>query len=153
MKIAVIGGGAIGSAVAYDLVKQDETAEIRVCDSRAHSLQLLRDLIDSPKLHPYQVDGRDTTVLSPIVEDCDCIVGCASPEINLKLALLALSVGKPFCDQGGSDVVSEKILRLDADAQERGVWLIPDCGLAPGLVNILCLLGVEQFQSVKGSSP
>lgn len=151
MRIAVIGAGAIGSAVAYDLAQRDDVSEVRVCDSRAHSLQTLRRLVESSKLHPFQVDGRDTTVLAPIVAECDCIVGCASPEINLKLAQLALTVGRPFCDQGGSDLISEKILQLDAEAKEKGIWLIPDCGLAPGLVNILCLLGIEQFDVVENA--
>ncbi len=151
MRIAIIGGGAIGSAVAYDLAQRDDTDEVRVCDSRARSLQNLRKLVDSPKLHPYQVDGRDTTVLAPIVAECDCIVGCASPEINLKLAQLALATGTPFCDQGGSDVITEQILELDAEAKEKGIWLIPDCGLAPGLVNILCLLGIEEFDKVENA--
>ncbi|NNE35513.1 MAG: saccharopine dehydrogenase [Rhodothermales bacterium] len=151
MKIAVIGGGAVGSAVAYDLALRDDVEEIRVCDSRAHSLQVLRKLIDSPRLQPYQVDGRDTTLLAPIVEDCDCIVGCADPVINLKLAQLALSVGTHFCDQGGSDYVSDKILLLGDEAKEKGIWLIPDCGLAPGLVNILCLMGIEEFDEVENA--
>jgi len=42
-----------------------------------------------------------------------------------------------------------KELALADQAKEKGVWIVPNCGLSPGLVNILCLLGISRFDQVE----
>src|SRR4029453_6449659 len=37
---------------------------------------------------------------------------------------------------------------LDADARRKGVTVVPDCGIAPGMVNILAQYGIQQLASV-----
>jgi len=48
-----------------------------------------------------------------------------------------------MCDLGGSTALALKVLALDEQAKQAGVSLIPDCGLAPGLVNTLAVYGME----------
>ncbi len=148
LKISIIGAGAIGSAVALDLVSRDEVAEVRVCDAGSRRLKELHGTVSSKKVRSYQVDGRDETVLRPILEGSDCVVACASPELNPDLARLSIQIGSHFCDLGGSDAIVREELDLHRKAHDQGVWVVPNCGLAPGLINLLCLLGVDQFESV-----
>ena len=151
MKITVIGAGAIGSAIAYDLAHRAEVTQVQVCDAHARSLRRLHDAVDSPKLHSYQIDARDQNVLRPILEGSACVIGSVSPQMNPTLARMCLDLGIHFCDLGGNDDIVREELALDEEAKARGVWIVPNCGLAPGLINILCLLGVDQFDAVEAA--
>ncbi len=151
MKITVIGAGAMGSAIACELIQREVVSQVQVCDARARALQTLQEEVQSPKLRSFQVDGRDPAVLGTILDGSDCVVGSAAPDINPMLAELCLNLGLHFCDLGGNDAVVQQELALDERARERSVWIVPNCGLAPGLVNILCLHGIEQFDAVEAA--
>lgn len=149
MKITVIGAGAIGSAVAQDLLDRDADVQVQVCDARARSLQALHDEVENPRLRSFQVDARDPSVLEPILRGSDVVVGCAAPALNPDLAALCLDLGIHYCDLGGSDDLIRRQLALDRRARERAVRIVPGCGLAPGLINVLCLYAVNQFDTVE----
>ena len=148
MRITVIGAGAVGSAVAHELHERAEITQIQVCDARARSLQQLHTGVKSAKLRSFQVDVRDVNVLEPILRGSDCVIGCAAPEVNPILAETCLELGMHFCDLGGNEEIVRKELELDERARQKSVWIVPNCGLAPGLVNILCLRGVDEFDEV-----
>lgn len=146
MKITVIGAGSIGAAVVRELCKRsDEVAQVQVCDTRSRALKRLHDQVDSQFLRSFQVDARDMNVLSQIVEGSDCVVSCVPSELNPDLAQLCLDVGVHFCDLGGNDGVVRQELALDEQAREKSVWIVPNCGLAPGLINVLCLHAIDQL--------
>jgi len=64
------------------------------------------------------------------------------------LARAAIKSGVHFCDLGGNDQVVERQLELNDAAREANVAVIPNCGLAPGLANVLAARGAELFDSV-----
>jgi lysine 6-dehydrogenase len=148
MKLTVIGAGAIGTAVAYYLSQEQEVEQLQVCDAGARSLQLIHQRINNSKLRSFQVDARDPNVLEPILAGSACVISCAPPAINPRLAELCLSLGSHFVDLGGNDKIVEEELRLNERAREKSIWIVPNCGLAPGLSNILCLYAIEQFDEV-----
>lgn len=148
MRITVIGAGLIGSAVARELNALEAVKQIQVCDARARSLQELHTEVQSSKLRSFQVDVRDVNVLEPILGGSHCVIGCARPDVNPILAEICLNLGIHFCDLGGNDEIVEKELALHDDAVKKSVWIVPNCGLAPGLVNVLCLYGIDQFDTV-----
>lgn len=151
MRITVIGAGLIGSAVARELNQHETVDQIQVCDARARSLQDLHDDVKSSKLRSFQVDVRDINVLEPILRGSQCVVGCAAPEVNPLLAGACLELGIHFCDLGGNDEIAEQELRLHKAARQKALWIVPNCGLAPGLVNVLCLEGIKQFDEVEAA--
>lgn len=148
MRITVIGAGAVGSAVAYELHECAPVKQIQICDARSRSLQVLHDKVKSTKLRSFQINARDISVLEPILRGSDCVVGCAAPEVNPVLAETCLDLGIHYCDLGGNEEIVDRELELHERARQKSVWIVPNCGLAPGLVNILCLHGVEQFDEV-----
>ncbi|MEZ4702644.1 MAG: saccharopine dehydrogenase C-terminal domain-containing protein [Rhodothermales bacterium] len=149
MKIAVIGAGAIGSAIASDLSTRDDVAQIKICDSHARLLQELHARIDSPKLRSYQSDARDPRILSSVLMGCDVAIGCVPARLNPQISRLCLDLGVHFCDLGGDDDTLRAALALNAEAQSKSVWVVPNCGLSPGLVNILSRTGIAYFDTVK----
>lgn len=149
MKITVIGAGAIGSAVAYYLLQHDAVTQVQVCDARARSLQAVQNWIQSNRLRSFQVDARDSGLLSSIISGSDCVVSCVPTTITTSVARLCLRHGIHYCDLGGSERTVQDTLSLHEKARARSVWFVPNCGLAPGLVNVLCLRGIEQFDEVE----
>ena len=150
MKITVIGAGAIGSAVANDLLTEADVAQVQVCDARARALQALSDRVrEDNRCSSFQINARDLTELDPIIEGSDCVIGCAQPQINPALAELCLTREIHYCDLGAGEALVEQQLALDEQAREKGTWIVPNCGLDPGLVNILSLYGVAQFDEVE----
>jgi saccharopine dehydrogenase-like NADP-dependent oxidoreductase len=146
MRITVIGAGSIGAAVVRELSKRtDEVAQIQVCDTRSRALQRLHERVDSQLLRSFQVDARDMNVLSQIVQGSDCVISCVPAELNPDLAELCLEEGVHYCDLGGNDRYVQQELRLNDRAREKSVWIVPNCGLAPGLINVLCLRAIEQL--------
>jgi lysine 6-dehydrogenase len=53
-----------------------------------------------------------------------------------------------MCDLGGNNDIVEKQLSLDAAAKEKGIAVVPNCGLAPGLINILAMEGTKEFDEI-----
>ncbi len=153
MTITVLGAGSIGASVVRELsTRSDDVARVQVCDTRSQALQALHEQVDdSGSLRSFQVDIRDTSVLSQIVQGSDCVISCVPAEHNPELAELCLDVGVHFCDLGGNDALVEKELALHERAREKGVWVVPNCGLAPGLVNVLCLYGIEQLDHAEAA--
>jgi saccharopine dehydrogenase-like NADP-dependent oxidoreductase len=146
MKLTVLGAGAIGVAVAEDLFAHEAVTQVQVCDRHARSLQTLQERLpqDAP-LRTFQLDARDTATLEPIVDGSACVVSCLPPSLNPALAKLCLRVGSHFCDLSGQDEAIGEELALTEKARKKACWIVPGCGLAPGLVNALCLRAVEQF--------
>ena len=145
MKITVLGAGAMGSAVAYDLVRREEVRRVQVCEARPGVLRAFRAWLDDPKLRHYEADARDATKLEPILAGSACVVSCVGPDHNPRLAALALDVGAHFVDLGDPEPVAEQLDALAEPAEARQQWVVPNCGLAPGLVNVLCMRALEPF--------
>ena len=148
MRITVLGAGSMGAPVVRELcARSDEVEQVQVCDTRPQALQRLHDRVDDDRhsLRSFQVDVRDTSVLSQIVQGSDCVISCVPSRFNPDLAKLCLNVGVHFCDLGGNDALVSQELALDEEAREKSVWIVPNCGLAPGLVNVLCLYGLDRL--------
>lgn len=153
MRITVIGAGAIGSAVVRELCERSEdVAQVQVCDTRSRALQRLHEHVDSPTLRSFQVNARDMNVLSQIVQGSDCVISCVPAELNPDLAELCLEEGVHFCDLGGNDQYVQRELDLAERAREKSVWILPNCGLAPGLINVLCMHGIDQLDQAEAAN-
>jgi saccharopine dehydrogenase-like NADP-dependent oxidoreductase len=145
MKITVLGAGAMGSAVAYDLCRREEVLRVQVCEARPGVLRAFRTWLDDPKVRTYEADARDVQSLEPILAGSACVVSCVGPDHNPRLAALALDVGAHFVDLGDPEPVADQLDALAEQAEARQRWVVPNGGLAPGLVNVLCMRALERF--------
>jgi lysine 6-dehydrogenase len=59
----------------------------------------------------------------------------------------AVEAGLHYADLGGNTEIVFNQKKLDPDARARNVSVIPDCGLAPGMVNILAAEGIRRVGS------
>ena len=148
MKILVLGAGLQGSACAFDLLRNSDNAVVRLADIHTDHLPHFLAPFSGKRLIPTPLDVKDHEAVSALMRDCDA-VACALPYyLNLDMTRLAVECGVHFCDLGGNTEIVLQQKELHADAERAGVSIIPDCGLAPGMVNILAQQGIDQMDSV-----
>ncbi|HEX8297561.1 MAG TPA: saccharopine dehydrogenase C-terminal domain-containing protein [Rubricoccaceae bacterium] len=147
MKITVLGAGAIGSAVAYDLCRRPEVARVQVCEAQPVTLRAYRSAHAHPNLRTYEADARDAPTLEPILAGSAVVVSCVGPEHSGHLARLALDLGAHFVDLGGPDGALDDAPALSDLAERRQRHVVTGCGLAPGLAGILAMRGLARFET------
>ena len=147
MKITVLGAGAIGSAVAYDLCRRPEVARVQVCEAQPVTLRGYRSAHAHPNLRTYEADARDAPTLEPILAGSAVVVSCVGSEHSGRLARLALDLGAHFVDLGGPDGTLDDAPALADLAERRQKWVVTGCGLAPGLAGVLAMRGLARFET------
>jgi len=147
MTYTVFGAGMMGSAVAYDLATRNPSTEIILADiDLERARQAARAIART--VHPRKVDVNDKQDVSVAMRGSSVVVSAVSYTVNYQLSRAAIDEGVHLCDMGGNDDVVQKQLSLDAEAKARGVTIVPNCGLAPGCINILAMDGLKEFQEV-----
>ncbi len=145
MKFLVLGAGAQGSAAAYDLLRRDEVEAVVLADQRSGPVQPFLKPLVGERLETVALDATDLDAVREAMEGVHA-VACALPYfLNLEMTRLAVEAGVHFCDLGGNTEIVEAQRELDAQASEKGVSVVPDCGLAPGMVNILAQAAMDEL--------
>jgi lysine 6-dehydrogenase len=148
MRMLVLGAGLQGSACAYDLLQNDEVTHVRLADLNTKHVTEFLAPYSGKRLIPTPLDVRDTEGVRALMRESDAVMSAIPYYFNLDLARHAAETGVHFCDLGGNtDIVFEQ-KKLDATAREKGITIVPDCGLAPGMVNILAQHGIDQLDDV-----
>lgn len=145
-RYVVCGAGKMGTAAAYDLLLHGDATELRLLDQDLAAAEAgaarLQELLGPQPVQALGVDVTDAEALRDALQGADAVLSCLPYWLNLGLATAALQAGAHFNDLGGNTDVVRAELALHAQAKARGVSIIPDCGLAPGLVNQLAAAGV-----------
>lgn len=150
MKYLLLGAGLQGTAIAFDLLRcAPGTQAVTVVDADEAALAQLRDRLADPRLATLAADVRDRARLEPLLRAADVVVSAVNYWYNVDLAERAVAAGAHFLDLGGNNDVVARTLALDGPARARGVTLIPDCGLAPGLAGIIAWHLHGQFDAVE----
>ena len=153
MRMLVLGAGLQGSACAFDLLQQPAVSEVRLADRDFRALPaFLTPYRTDPRLVLVPLDAQDSAAARQAMQGVTSVM-CALPYyFNLEMTRAAIACGVHYCDLGGNTGIVNEQKALDADAKAMGVTVIPDCGLAPGMVNILAQLGIsrcERTESVR----
>ncbi|MBU8871600.1 MAG: saccharopine dehydrogenase NADP-binding domain-containing protein [Gemmatimonadales bacterium] len=158
MKYLLLGAGLQGTAIAYDLLNQaEDTTALTILDGNGESLDRITGKLQgeqSPdsRLTTVQADVRDESVLGPLMEKANVVISAVNYWYNASLAALAVEKQAHFLDLGGNNDIVAQEFELNDRAVEKGVSIIPDCGLAPGLAGILgywLVDGLARAESLK----
>ena len=152
MRMLVLGAGLQGSACAYDLLQRPEVERVTLADLHPRRAPpfLLRK--KDRRLVVARLDARRAADLRRRMQRHDAVMNALPYYFNYPIAKAAVSAGLHYCDLGGNTEIVQKQRTLDARARKKGVSVIPDCGLAPGMVNIIAAEGIRRVgdaQSVK----
>jgi lysine 6-dehydrogenase len=152
MKLILIGAGMMGQAICYYLASDKEVEQVIVADRDISRAQAIAERLRDSRIVPRRLDVSAPRAVREAMEGADVAISAVPYFFNLNLAQAALESGVSFCDLGGNNRIVAGELDLDERARAAGVTIIPDCGLAPGLVNILAMSAVEGLDQANSVS-
>lgn len=149
MRMLVLGAGLQGSACVYDLLQNPDITEVRLADRTVEHLpSFLQPYVDGERLKLITLDVKDAAAVKSAMTGVKAVM-CAIPYyFNLPMTEAAIAAGAHFCDLGGNTEIVQLQKQMNAKAEAKGITVVPDCGLAPGMVNILAQLGIDRCDSV-----
>lgn len=141
-KIAVIGGGKIGSTIV-DLLSHTGDYDVTVVDRSREQLDRLetRETVERAV-----ADITDSAALERILDGKFAVLSAAPYHLTTRVAHAAKAQGVHYLDLT-EDVASTRVVKqLAADAQTA---FIPQCGLAPGFITIVAYDLARHFDSLQ----
>jgi lysine 6-dehydrogenase len=150
MKMLVLGAGLQGCACAYDLLQNSAIDRVTLADHREATLPpFLAKGEWRDRLHVARLDVTDGKAVRDMLREHAAVM-CAIPYyFNAPLARAAVDVGCHFSDLGGNTEIVLEQKKLHDEALAKKISVIPDCGLAPGMVNILAAEGIRRLDRVE----
>ncbi len=138
----------MGHGAAFDLIHNSPGVEsVTVADFDLGKAEHVASSVGG-SITARQVDASNYDEIVELFRGHDSVISCVNYWYNVALSKAAIEVGANFCDLGGNNYVVDEQLALDPDAKAAGINIIPDCGLAPGMVSILAMHGAARFDSV-----
>ncbi len=146
MKVLVLGAGRMGYGAAYDLIHNSpEVASVTIADAHRVKADDAAALIGTSRISSALVDAENYSEIVNLMTGHDSAISCVNYWYNVELSKAAIESKTNFCDLGGNNYVVDEQLALDAEARSAGISIIPDCGLAPGMVSVLAMHGAKRF--------
>ncbi|HXE58373.1 MAG TPA: saccharopine dehydrogenase C-terminal domain-containing protein [Gemmatimonadales bacterium] len=145
MKMLVLGAGLQGSACAFDLLQNPAVTQVTLADINPVNLPRFLHSAPGGRLVPLKLDVTDGAAVRRAMEGHQAVMSAIPYYYNEAMARAAVDVGCHFADLGGNTEIVFKQKELDAQAKARGISVMPDCGLAPGMVNILAAEGIRRL--------
>lgn len=162
-EMVVLGSGLMGSSIAMDLLESSAVSKVAVVDSSGDRLRALqarasklsgldqttaRNLKLAEKLQIIEMDiVKKRDELQNLLSKYEIGVGALPHEIAEEAVKTALDAGINFVDLIYS-WHHDRSTAVDTKAKQKGVTIIPACGLAPGLTSILAKNSADQMEEV-----
>jgi lysine 6-dehydrogenase len=147
MKMLVLGAGLQGCACAFDLLRDPEVTRVTIADLHPEQMARFLARLDDPRLSPVTLDVTDHAAVRELMQDHDAVMSAIPYYFNGPMARLAVEAGCHFADLGGNTEIVMEQKKLEAEAHAKGLSVMPDCGLAPGMVNILAAEGIRRVDT------
>ena len=125
-KIVVLGAGLVGGVMAKDLAKNHNVTAIDISKDNL-------DKLDS-NISKICADISDTNILHHHIKECDLVIGAVPGFMGYKMMKDVIIAGKNIVD---ISFYPEDPFELDELAKQHNVIAVMDCGVAPGMGNII----------------
>jgi len=132
LRVLVLGCGNIGSVIARNFAESMEECEIVVADREEERAKKVASSIEDAAW--ITVDATDYAGLVEVLRGFNLVIGALPGDYGYQALKAAIEAGVDMVDVS---FTPEDPLELDGAAKEAGITIIPDCGVAPGLSNML----------------
>lgn len=130
-RIVVLGSGLVGGPMAADLAREDRF-EVTAVDVSEEALKRLTE--KHPAIMPKRCDLSDPALVKQAVAGCDLVINAVPGFMGYRTMKAILQAGKNVVDIA---FFPEDCFELDELARANDVTAIVDCGVAPGMSNLL----------------
>lgn len=147
-KVIVLGAGLVGKAMAIDLSKNFDVTSL---DINAEALSE----VAQQGIKTEQADFAEIERLKSLLSEADLVVGAVPGFLGFKIARAVIEAGKNMVD---ISFFPEDPFALDELAKQKNVTVITDCGVAPGMGNIILgyhnkRMKIEHYECLVGGLP
>lgn len=129
MKVTILGAGLIGTPMAIDLAKEDQY-QVTVADINEAALNKLRN----HPINTIQSDLSKPANVESVIQDSDFVINALPGHMGFQTLETVIRAGKNIID---ISFFEEDPFSLSELATKNNVIAIVDCGVAPGMSNIL----------------
>jgi lysine 6-dehydrogenase len=148
MKIAVLGAGLMGRAAAYDFAQQPDVEQVGVYDIDPNLAAEVGARYANGKAVAGPLNAADEGAVANVLADYDAAISCVTYKYNPGITRAAIAQHCHLVDLGGNNDVVRSQLEMHSEAMSSDVLVVPDCGLAPGMVSVLAADGISKFDKV-----
>jgi len=141
MKVIILGAGLIGAPMALDHVKDNEF-EVGVADIDRLSL----DKLEGHNITLVETDLSVPQNVQEVVNGYDYVINAVPGSLGFKTLRYIIEAGKDVVDIA---FYENDPFELDTLAKEKNVTAIVDCGVSPGLHNILIGNVAQKLDSIE----
>ncbi len=148
-KILVLGAGMVGKAIIADLCKGYRVTAVDVSGSS------LSKISEKFPIKTVKANIENDESISGLINDCDLVISAVPGFMGYDTLKKIIETGKNVVD---ISFMPENFLDLNDLAAENGVIAITDCGVAPGIPNLIAgyyneIMKIESFEYVVGGLP
>ena len=148
-KVLVLGAGMVGKAIAVDLCK---SYKVTSADIDKDSLELLSE---NYPVKTIVANLGDQAKLRAMIKDFDLIVSAVPGFMGYNTVKTIIEEGKNVVD---ISFMPEDFMELNELAADMGVTVVTDCGVAPGMPNLIAgyyneIMEIESLEYVVGGLP
>lgn len=147
--VIVLGTGMVGRAIALDLARRYTVTAVDVDEPK------LARLREEALIHTVTADLSHAETVKKLVADYDLVIGAVPGFLGFQTLKAVIECGKDIVD---ISFFAEDPFQLDVLAKQRNVTAVIDCGVAPGMCNILlgyhnARMNVESYECLVGGLP
>jgi len=144
----VLGAGLMGKAIAFDLLRSSPDYTITMADIDGERAHQAANSIDPVRTRVMRIDARNYDEVVRLMAEHTVVISAVTFHLNYMLMKAAIDAGCHFCDLGHDDGIVEQQLAEAPRATQSKVTAVVNCGLAPGLANILAMHAFRLFERV-----
>ena len=147
-KIIVLGAGLVGNVMAKDLANEHEVTSVDINQDSLSPLSALG-------IHTIHADLSDISTLQRLISDYDLVIGAVPGFMGYNTLEAVIKKGKHIVD---ISFFPENPFKLDELAKKMGVIAVMDCGVAPGMGNIILghhdkHMNISDYECLVGGLP
>jgi lysine 6-dehydrogenase len=146
MKVLVLGCGNIGSVAAKDFAENARSVKVVIADKETVKARDVAERIGVDNVSWMRLDASNTTELVDALKNFDLVIGFLPGKLGYGLVKACIEAERDLVDVS---FMSENPLALNEEAARAGVTVVPDCGLAPGISNILVGQALSRLDRVQ----
>ncbi len=148
MRLLSIGCGHIGSVLAEELVHHLDFEELVISDSTKEKIEETAKKLGE-RVVSLQLDISDYSKLLEVIDDADLVIGLSPGRLGFNVMKACAEKKKDLIDLS---FMAEDPFVFQESASDAGVIFVPDCGVAPGLSNILVGRSSRELDEVQDVS-
>ncbi len=145
MKILLLGVGLQGKAALHDLANSPDITEIIAVDANYADLTAYVQSLSNDKIKPVQLDVRDEAAVSTVMQKVDVVIVLLPQGFRVQMLKLAIENGIHFVE---TSYALPEYADLGQLAEAKGITILPECGLDPGIDLVLAGQAIRELDEV-----